>query len=646
MVFASRNLKTSFLMVRSLTVLMLLFAQLPAQPDSLLEDYSEVLIDESVIPEQDTYEISTVIDINNCPEAGIADIPILSRRQIRSIQNRRPFVNFKDLVAIIGPDTLKLIRPYITITSAVPRFKIQYRTRISGSLQQSRGIRSGYYRGSPFDLYQRFDLRFRSWLSAGFLSQKDAGEKEIIDHLSGFLGVSLMDDRVKIILGDFRISAGTGLMLSNPYGMGGETMNIRPPSGGLTDMRPFVSAHESYGLRGIGIKINIHRLRTFTFLSFKAHDPQVNQANGIIYGIRETGLHRSDGEMLNRDLLQAFSYGGGVSFEISGKPEFGSGVAMIRTIFTPPIQFDLTSRTLSDIRRNFYHFSGTRLEGLTFFTRMKSDRTYLTGEAAFSRPGGYAFQASGGIIQKVCRFGIVFWFLNPAFTSLFGRSSGSRASFPGNNEGFRFIAVHRPDSRLTFRLSWTMEKNLYRTISELFPGARRQIVLLIKVRPVWRTSLFLRYQHDRSGDGSLLQKLRLNFENRLMPDLRLRTRIDFSSDRNWQGRIGYSAFQDIDWKFLPGIRLIARVSFFHTWNYDLRLYEFENDVPGVMRTVPNYGSGSKWYLILQITPLEPLMVWIKIRQYEQDDVTCIGSGNDTIDGNTKTDLRIQFGVRF
>ena len=60
-----------------------------------------------------------------------------------------------------------------------------------------------------------------------------------------------------------------------------------------------------------------------------------------------------------------------------------------------------------------------------------------------------------------------------------------------------------------------MEKNLYRTISELFPGARRQIVLLIKVRPVWRTSLFLRYQHDRSGDGSLLQKLRLNFENLL-----------------------------------------------------------------------------------------------------------------------------------
>ncbi len=633
-------------MVRSLTVLMLLVACLPAQPDSLLEAYSELLIDESALPEQDSHQIYAVIDINNCPAAKIADIPMLSRRQIQNIRNQRPFGSFHDLAAVIGPDSLKLIRPYIHITRTEQRFRIQYRTRISGSLQQSRGIRSGYYRGSPFDLYQRFDLSFRSWLSAGFLSQKDVGEKDITDHLSGFLGVSLMEDRVKIILGDFRASAGTGLILSNPYGTGSETMHIRLPSGNLIDMRPFLSAHESFGFRGIAIKMNAHRFQTFTFLSLKAHDPQVNRANGLIYGIRETGLHRSDAEMIDRDLLQALSYGGGISFEISNKPDFGFGMAIIRTKFSPPIHYDLTSRTLSDIRRNFYHFSGTRLDGLTCFTRLKSDQAYLTGETAFSQPGGYACQLSGGIIQNASRLGVVFWLMNPAFSSLFGRSAGNMASFPANKEGFRFIASHRSDSRLTLRLSWTMEKDLYRTPSVLFPGSRRQIVFLIKVRPVQRTSLLLRYQHDRSREGLSIQKLRLNFENRLMPDLRLRTRIDLSSNQNWQGRVGYSAFQDIDWKFLPGIRLTARVSFFHTWSYDLRLYEFENDVPGVLRTVPNYGSGSKWYLILQITHLEPLMVWIKLRQYQQDDVASLGSGNDMIDGNTKTDFRLQFSIRF
>jgi len=632
--------------VRLFVIVCLVISGLEARPDSLLEEYSENLIDEESFPERDNPEISVQIDINNGTPGDIGRIPFLSRTQVLRMLDMRPFDSFTDLAALIGRDTLNMIRPFIDLKAHIPVFSGLFISRISGSDPKNRGILSGIYPGTPFDIYNRIDFQYRSWLSCGFLSQKDAGETDLFDHRTGYFHARFSQNKIQMILGSFRVSAGTGLILSNPYGMGGESFNVRSPSGGPIDLRPFLSAHESYGFQGIGFKLDLHDQSAILFASSKTLDPLIDPASGLIYGIRETGWHRTESELYGRDLLRESSVGGALTIEITESPQFQAGFSLLRTIYNPPIIYNMQSRGEFMIRRNYYHFSGDRITNFSLFSSIASNNIYLTGEYAASRPGKSAYQISGGSIHRNSKFGFIIWYLTPDYTAPFGRVTGTAGGFPANCKGIRFIFSSRLTSRWSLNFAWTVEKDLFRPAGSQFPGVYRQLLLQVRNRPQQLITVIIRYQHTRTTSGPCLQKMRISLENRVSRDLRLRSRIAFSSDQNWRGKVGFTMFEDLEWQFFRFLRITSRISFFHTWNYGLRLYEFENDVPGVLRTVPNYGSGSKWYFILRFDPLLKTSLWLKIKKLILDDVPSIGSGNDLTDGNVKMEYRIQIQYQF
>ncbi len=310
------------------------------------------------------------------------------------------------------------------------------------------------------------------------------------------------------------------------------------------------------------------------------------------------------------------------------------------------IIYNFRSRSESMVHRNYYHYSGGRFDNHAFFTRMISAHYYFTGEFAVSRPGKYAYQFSGGFIRKHNRLGITVWSLEPEFMAPFGRITSKTSGFPSNCLGFRLRLYFRPSFRWSLNLAWTLENDLYRPVDSSFPGYKRQFLFKLQVRTSSETNLIIRYQHDRKLSRTFLQKLRVNLETRISNDLRYRSRVELSSNKNWSHRIGFAMFQDLRWQMNRLIQIMTRVSFFHTWDYSLRVYEFENDVPGVLRTVPLYGSGNKWYILLQIEPLENFSVWLRIRRITMDDVDSIGSGNDLIEGNIKTEFRLQLRYQY
>ncbi len=633
-------------MVRPLIILYLIFAKLDAQTDTLLNDYANDLIDEEFFPPRNSSDNPEPIEINQATAADLKKIPYLSAKQIERIQNARPFKKFSDLVETIGSDTLKMIRSYIDLTWVGSPYKGSVVSRIAGVFQKNKGTLSHVYPGTPLDLYHRLEGHYKDWLSVGLLAQKDAGESDPVDHIAGYINLRLFNKRINVILGNFYASAGTGLILSPPYGMESRTLDIRMPSGALSDLQKFLSTHESFGFAGIGIAANMLNTSSILFFSSKNLDPLLDPSSGLIYGIKETGLHRTSTELRGRGSLHESSIGCILSFKIFSFPNIETGFSLLRTIYQPQITYNLESRSESMIRRNFYHFSGKQIDNLALFTRVTAGQYYLAGEIAISRPGKHAYQISGGVIRRKTCIAISYRELSPVFYAPFGRTPVSLSGFAANHRALRILLSTKLTGHMALNAVWTQEKDLYRPTGQQFPGHYRRFLLQMRISTHPGALLIIRYQHNRDLNNAGRQILRFNMENKISSDLKLRSRLELISDQNWQGRIGLAMFQDVQWQFLPFILLISRMTFFHTWNYNLRLYEFENDVPGVLRTIANYGSGNKWYFIVRIDPSDKLSLWIKVRQYFMDDVPSIGGGNDLIYGNVKTDFRIQFRYQF
>ena len=87
--------------------------------------------------------------------------------------------------------------------------------------------------------------------------------------------------------------------------------------------------------------------------------------------------------------------------------------------------------------------------------------------------------------------------------------------------------------------------------------------------------------------------------------------------------------------------LNLRLQYFETGNYDSRLYAYENDVLYSYSVPPSSGKGFRYYLNLHCDITRKITTWFRLARSVYPGQSSIGSGNDEISGNHKTDFRIQ-----
>ncbi|MEE9117649.1 MAG: hypothetical protein V3U02_03500 [Calditrichia bacterium] len=92
--------------------------------------------------------------------------------------------------------------------------KISLSHRFQYTLEKNRALSKKIFIGSPFESYTRFRIKLYKNLSTGVLIQKDAGEKSLLDHISGFISWNHPEYPLKIILGNYYIRCAEGLLLS------------------------------------------------------------------------------------------------------------------------------------------------------------------------------------------------------------------------------------------------------------------------------------------------------------------------------------------------------------------------------------------------------------------------------------------------
>ena len=102
---------------------------------------------------------------------------------------------------------------------------------------------------------------------------------------------------------------------------------------------------------------------------------------------------------------------------------------------------------------------------------------------------------------------------------------------------------------------------------------------------------------------------------------------------------GINIYQQLEWT-LPKWRLVARWSNFDIPTYDLRIYEYETDLPGNFRSQLLNERGNKVFFILRWIPGDRIQWDLKYGQRYYPDQVTMGSGPDRIDHKRELEIKL------
>lgn len=620
--------RISWLVLASITAAQLLPGQ--GKPDTsrnqfdhLLESLLENDIEEtheSELPNLLQELLDQPIDLN---VASIRDLmlipgldPVLAN-QIVAQRTRRLFRSVDDLLMVEGMDVefFLRIRCFVSARPDEPTgrtenpFSLQIRARAIRDLQTRRGYSDGTYEGSPYKTLTRALARQRLAgqlvVEAGGLVEKDAGEIMMADFSSGFISVEAQGMKTQVILGDFVVESGQGLVFWRPSGLskGSEVIaNVAKNPRGLVR---YTSTNENGFFRGIGAKTTVGQVGIMAFYSDKRINATLDE-QGIITSLDASGLFRTASE--HRSKLSSKEVVRGMEVNYCPSPQWQLGLRGYASEFAHPVEL---------LRSQEYDGRNASLVGLD--ASMTNGSMSIFGEGAFDHAS--SFSGIGGIIVQPVRvlqvaFGVRSY--SRTFTSLHGNGFGAATGRMRNEQGIYGSVKASIFEWLMFSTYYDMCKHPeVRELSDL-ASSENDFLSSARLQVSNRLNLeFLCKLRSKSITSSIPdQYSRLEYAMGIRRQVTYRATLDWfpSPDIRWRSRIemaevnyspdqtvemGYLAYQDLRWKLWRNMSIDMRGIVFETGSYDTRMYEYESELQGTSAVPALFGKGIRLYVLLR-----------------------------------------------
>jgi hypothetical protein len=149
--------------------------------------------------------------------------------------------------------------------------------------------------------------------------------------------------------------------------------------------------------------------------------------------------------------------------------------------------------------------------------------------------------------------------------------------------------------------------------------------------------------------GQHQQNFRFDVSYKISPSFKLRNRVEYVafSQPNQATETGYVILQDIVYKPISKpLTFSFRYALFDTDGYNARIYAYESDVLYSFSIPAYYYKGSRTYFTLQYDITRKIDVWFRIAQFYYSNRDYSGSGLSEVQGNTRSDFRIQMRLKF
>lgn len=525
--------------------------------------------------------------------------------------------------------------------------------------QYLRKMKSRFH-GIPLGTFVRYKAQVYEHLQVGLTLENDPGEayftkhqKTGFDFCSAYVAVSTERWMRRLILGDYRLQWGQGLVAWSGFSSGKSAVAIGNEKS-ARGIAPYSSTDENNFLRGVALSLQpLPNLNTEVFFSGKKTDGNIletdrlSEEDILTASLYQSGYHRNENECAKKHTLKEWTTGASVSWNT---PYFKTGLHTLYYHFKPGME-------VGDKIYQRYNDDGQDrlLTGIDYKTGFRS--LYFFGETAWSERGEVAtlngLRYSGSSRVAVC---LLYRRYARGYVSRYAGGFGEYSN-TSNEEGI-YLGM---DLNLIKKLKINVYYDHFRFFSARYnssvPASGEEILVNMTYGHSFLEHLFrLKYEEkpeDWKGEIAATawrKKLELRYQLGIKcnKSVELRTRLDWMHYAKAEKREnGYMVYQDLIYgKPRGNFKMQCRFSYFNTDSYNARIYSYEHNVLYGYSFPAYYGRGIRTYVNLNWKPATWLTLYAKSGWSYYPGRETLGSSVTAIEDNKVFDFIFQLRFRF
>lgn len=668
-------------------------AQLPEKSTTFTEQAIEDLVqvkdadlDFNELTEYLVYYSQHPLNLNTATEEQLRQLPFLNDLQINNLIIYKNLygnlLSIYELLCTEGYDkrTIQNIMPYTFAGNTMKKenlfelspekFSQQLDFLYQRVLEKQNGYKSSEdsvnkdskYLGNPNKICIRYYLSVNKYIKAGFIAEKDAGEEIFkgsqvngFDFYSGVVSIEKKGFLKRMVIGDYQIQAGQGLILGSGFSFGKspEVFQTKKISRGIY---PNSSANECNFFRGLATSFSFGKSEITGFISYRKLDANILKntitEDGNFTSLIETGYHRNNNELKDKNSLRETLYGG--RWVLNGK-FYRIGTTMYSSFY---------DKSPNNQKRPYQYFESTSKQ--RFYSGFDYDIMYQNintfGEISINQNGTVAGIAGlmAAFSDKLCISTIYRNY--PAGYKNPHSNAFAENSFATNEKGlFTGMQINLlPEWTFYGYVDFFTFPWLKYTVNT--PSYGNEYLARIACNPYGNWSAYLQYRNKKSflnetsssefitpTQSIQRSSLRLYFQLSPLPTLTIKNRIEYLCFQNSGKNTpeGFAIYPSIiyehpskNWTFCTGYGI------FDTESYNERIYIYENDVPHSFSVPAFYDRGSRFYVLTQYALSKKVKFWIKYARSAFVNTSTLGSGEESIACPHKSEIKVLVQIHF
>lgn len=622
-----------------------------------LEDLYDELADLAASP----------INLNTATRDQLEQLPFLTTTQINDLMQHLYRVGairtWGELIMadVIDPQTVRLLQSFTFLgeaTESRQRLIWQQLARYGkheavGYLKIPCYERRGddqAYQGQPYKHWLRYTYNYGQDVKVGVVGAQDAGEPFFrspnsagYDYYSFYLQLRSRGRLRSLVVGRYRMRLGAGLVLNTNYRYGKLTaLNLLTRT--TTQLTGHSSRAEANYLQGAAATLALSRHLDLTaFVSHRAIDATLNADSSTVATLLHTGYHRTQSEIDRKHNTRQTLAGAHTALHYGA---LQVGITALYTAFDRP----LAPNTHTLYRRHAP--SGSHFHNLSLSYAYTAGRFTLSGETATDNHHAVATlnQLSFASTSRLSLMAVQ-RFYSYRYHALFGRSFGENTEV--TNESGIYMAARWNAARHLQLSAYTDYAYFpwprYGTSQSSHSWDHSASALYTRGNLSWQ----LRYRiKTRQRDNESHTALANHTTHRLQTYLSTHWG---GIEAKTQAQVVYSRYDIDSWGYTLGQQLGYRhsdfqlwgsLTYFHTHDYDSRIYTYERGMRYTFSYPSFYGHGIR-YMLQGTVPLgRHLSLTAKAGITDYFDRDHISSGQQQIDRSSQTDIELQVRMRF
>ncbi len=669
--------KTQITMRRrlSLTAIFLLLAlSFHAQSVDDWEDtyeQSEDMDEEEEVNWDEMYDLlsdlrANPLNLNTATRQDLERFPFLTARQIEDISDYlyhyAPMRTLGELAMIESLDEVRrrLLQQFVYLGETEKRGFPAWKSIAKYGRQEAvitarvpfyerKGDEKGYL-GYKYKHWLRYSFNYGDYFKAGIVASQDAGEpffanrnKWGYDYYSFYLLMRKMGRVKTLALGKYRLRFGMGLVMNNDF-MPGKVAGLASLDRIYNQVRAHSSRTDANYLQGCAMTMSLSRhIEMTTFISYRKIDATLNADSSSIRTLLRSGYHRTQSEIDRKHNASVFLSGANLSYSRNG---FHVGMTGLFNSFDKPLKPNTTQK------HNKYDPEGKSFYNIGLNYGYMSRRLCVSGETAtgdckaLATVNAVSYQPDSRLALTLLQR-----FYSYKYHALFARSFSDGGTVQ-NESGVYLGGTWRPVRHLTIMAytdyAYSPWLRYQRSASSHAWDNQLSATYIRR-----QTSFHARYrlrlrEKDNEGKTALMNHTehrgRLTF---IHSDTiwYVKTQADMAYSQYKRKSMGWMLTQDVGWNG-KRLKLYGSVSYFHTDDYDSRLYTYERGTRYTFSFPVLHGHGIRYTLMAQAAINNRVRLLAKWGTTNYFDRNKIGSSYQQINRSSMSDLDIQLLWKF